>query len=127
MLSQYLKPPCDGEIQSWVDLIIHMMEKLREKLREELRDNETKKTTASEEFSVSDSFITRFHELRWEVAEQIGFIKCGIAYDEGDNTMVIYDILNDEDEKEFIKIKIGEECKATMTFYTSSELIEEMN
>lgn len=101
---------------SCVDYLIEAFNRLRYD-----EDGEEVSTSVSTTYFNSYLF-DKFDEVKWMVAERIGFDKCSI-YDEG-NLYMIYEIVRFDDNMEFVEIKMDEEKKIKITYYPS---LEELN
>jgi len=77
--------------------------------------------TASRTVPVDEEFIGKFDEIKWDIAERIGYDICSI-YEEGDNC-IVYEIVSFDYDMEYIKIELGEKSDVTVTFYSSMEVM----
>ncbi len=78
-------------------------------------------STASRTVPVAKDFFVKFDEIKWEIATRIGYDNCCIHCESDD--CVIYEIVSDDYGVEYVKIKLGEEYEAIVTFFSAVEMI----
>jgi len=106
----------NNNFERYVDYMIEVFNGLRYD-----EDGEVVKS-ASRTVPIDEEFFGKFDEIKWEIAEWIGYDICSI-YEESDNC-VIYEIVGYDYDMEYIKIKLGEKSDAFVAFYSSLEQME---
>ena len=77
---------------------------------------------ASRVVSFDVESLGRFDEIKWAIADQIGYDICSI-YDEGAG-FIVYEILNADDLLEYIRIELGEGSDVNVTYCSWQEMMK---
>lgn len=104
-------------IQQYVDYIINVINGLRYDEDGEIVEE------ASRTMKLDEDFFNMFDDIKWEIAERIGYDRCHICAES--DGYVCFEVVGFEDgDLEYDEIKLGEEFDVTVSVYMKLKTME---